>query len=98
MGWLPFLMGIMASILLYKTGPTILFVAAILVTIGDFWSWGIMHNYATNQAKKRLSYRGGFYDFTKKEIETVPNWITRINMVLALFGLILLIIAIIKII
>ena len=98
MGWLPVLMGIVASILLYTTGPTLLFIGAILVTIGDFWSWGIMHNYAIYQAKKRLSYRGGFYDFKDKEIETVPNWITRINMVLALFGLIILIIAVIKII
>lgn len=98
MGWLHVLIGIIASFILYKTGPKYLFIVAVIVTIGAFWSWGIMHNYATNQAKKRLSYRGGFYDFMEKEIETVPNWITRINIVFTFLGLILLIIAVIKII
>jgi hypothetical protein len=98
MGWLHVLISITASFLLYKTGSKLLFIIAVIATIGSFWSWGIMHNYATNRAKKRLSYRGGFYDLTEKEIVSVPNWITRINMMFAFLGLILLIIAVIKII
>ncbi len=69
----------------------ILMTVAFIVSIGCFWSWGVMHNFATEAAKRRRGYKGGFYDFAEKDVQTVPNWITRINMGFSLLGLILFI-------
>ncbi len=55
MGWLNVLLSAFASVLLYDTGHAVLLVLAIGATIGCFWSWGIMHNFATEAAKQRLS-------------------------------------------
>lgn len=68
---------------------------AILSGIGCFWSWGIMHNYATETAKRRSSYIGGFYDITPREADSVPNWVTGLNLIFAVVSLILLATAII---
>lgn len=91
MGWLSVLVGIVAAVLLYGTGHGILFAFAVASAAGCFWSWGIMHNYATNAAKKRSSYKGDFYDFTGQEIQSTPNWITQVNMFLTLIAVGLLI-------
>lgn len=72
-------------------GYAIFMIVAIIAAIGCFWSWGVMHNYATKFAKRRKNYKGGFYDFNLKEVEAVPDWITWINMGFSLLGIILLI-------
>jgi hypothetical protein len=72
-------------------------VLAIIAAIGCFWSWGVMHNYVTEAAKRRNNYSGGFYDIMSHEAQAVPDWITRINMGLSLIGLVLLIIGIVMI-
>ena len=95
MGWLTVTFAIIASVLFYGTGHTILLVIAIVFGIADFWSWGVMHNYATDQAKRRSSYSGGFYDFTRAEVDSVPNWITGINMAFSLANVALLIVAVV---
>ena len=38
-----------------------------------------MHNYATEAAKKRESYSGGFYDFTESETGSIPHWLSTVN-------------------
>ena len=95
MGWLSVLVGVAAAVLLYGTGHGILFSLAVVSAAGCFWSWGIMHNYATNTAKKRSSYSGGFYDFTGQETQSAPNWITVVNMLLTLIAVGLLIIGLV---
>jgi hypothetical protein len=52
----------------------------IFVTAVEFWSWGIMHNHATDAAKKRDGYSGGFYDLTPEEANSVPNWLAMVNL------------------
>ena len=92
MGWLSVLVAIAAAVMLYGTGHEILFALfAVASAAGCFCSWGIMHNYATNAAKNRSGYRGNFYDFTEKEIQSAPNWITVVNMLLTLTAVGLLI-------
>lgn len=98
MGWLPVLLSTIAAFLLYRAGYIMLAVFAVVVVIVDFWSWGIMHNYATDVAKKRLSYRGGFYDIAASEANAVPDWITWINLITSTIGIILLIAGIVIII
>ena len=91
MGWLSVLLSGVAAFLLFKTGHTVLMILAIIATIGCLWSWGVMHNFATESAKRRRNYRGGFYDIMPQEAESVPDWIARINIVFSLIGLLLLI-------
>jgi hypothetical protein len=52
-GWISVIASLIATILLYGTGHLYLFIFAILITIACFWTFGIMHNYATNSAKSR---------------------------------------------
>lgn len=79
------------AVLMYKTGHSFLMVLAIIAAVGCFWSWGIMHNYATELAKHRKSYTGGFYDITPGEAQSVPELVAGINMGFSLAGLILFI-------
>jgi len=80
-----------AAVLLFNTGHLYLMTLAIISGIGSFWSWGIMHNYAFEQAAKRRNFTGRFYDITPQEADAVPNWITLINMIFSFIGIALLI-------
>ncbi len=98
MGWFSVLLPGIAAFLFFKMDHTVLMVISIIIAIGCFWSWGIMHNYATELAKRRVNCTGEFYDITDREAEAVPDWITYVNMILSFAGLVLLIIAIVFII
>jgi len=91
MGWLSILLSAVAAFLLFRTGHLILMILAIVAAVGGFWSWGIMHNYTTELAKRRPDYTGEFYDITDREARAVPDWITVVNMVFSLAGLVLLV-------
>lgn len=93
MGWLSVFFAGIAAYLLYGTGHNILFVLAIVAAIGDFWSWGIMHNFATRAASRRSNYRGGFLDITEDEAASVPDWIAAVNMAFSVASFVLLITA-----
>ena len=47
----------------------------------EFWSWGIMHIYATESAKKRPDYSGGFFDIEPRDATSVPDWIATVHMI-----------------
>lgn len=95
MGWLSVLICCIAAYLLFKTGRTVLMIVAIIAAIGCFWSWGVMHNYATESAKRRTNYTDRFYDIMPHEAQAVPDRIARINMGFSILGVILLITGII---
>ena len=80
MAWLPIVLGAVTCWLLYDSNQIALLIVAILLTLVLFWSWGIMHNFATEAAKQRPTYKGGFYDLTKQEARAAPDWITRVNL------------------
>ncbi len=94
MGWLSVLISAISAFLMWEKGHAVLMAFAIIVSIGCLWSWGVMHNYATNSAEMRSRYKGDFYDFTQRDINSVPDWITWANMGLSLLGGILLIAAV----
>lgn len=98
MGWIHIVISGIAIFLFWKAQSHLLMIISIFVLIGTFWSYGVMHNFATEAAKKRNSYTGEFYDFTEGELQVVPNWITTINMIMSLIGIILLVTSIIIII
>jgi hypothetical protein len=89
MGWLGVLMGVAASILLYRADSLPLMWLAIAITATNFWSYGIMHNQAVGAATQRPGYRGGFGDFTEADIAGVSSRLTIVNMAttLGLIGL-----------
>lgn len=91
MGWLSVLLSGVAAYLLFSSGHTVLMVVAIVTAVGAFWSWGILHNYATVAARCRSDYTGDFYDFTNREAEAVPNWITIVNIGFSFLGVFLFI-------
>lgn len=91
MGWLPVLLSVVATILFYRTGHAVLMVLAILTSIGGFWSWGVMHNFAVEQARRRPGFTGGFYDITDDEADFVPDWIAWVNAILSFVSLGLLV-------
>jgi hypothetical protein len=95
MGWLPVLMAGGAAYILYQDDHPILFVFAVVSAIGCIWSWGIMHNYATDAARHRSSYRGDFNDITEAEAAAVPDWIAKINLGFSFVALGLLVTAIV---
>lgn len=81
MGFLPvFLGGLACYMNRGVTGSRVLFWIALAGAAGAFWSYGIMHNHATNAARRRSDYRGGFFDFTQAEAESASDGITRVNM------------------
>jgi hypothetical protein len=94
MGWLPVLLSVIAAILFYGIGHTILMILAIVVGLGCFWSWGRMHNYAKNLAVRRPDCSGRFYDITDAEADAVPDWIAGVNMGFCFLALTLLLAAI----
>ena len=91
MGWLPVLLSVVAAVLLYRTEHTALMILAILASIGCFWSWGVMHNCAAEQAKRRPGYTGRFYDISDEEADAVPDWIAWASAVSSLVGFLLLV-------
>lgn len=95
LGWLGPILGGSAALILWGMDQTVLMTLSILSGIGCFWSGGIMHNFATEVAKHRPNYTGGFYDITPGEADSVPNWIAGLNVLCTVAVLILLATAII---
>ena len=79
MGFLGVVIAGVATWLLWDNGWQLITVS-IIVTAIEFWSWGVMHNYAVDAAKDRPGYSGRFYDFTKREVALVPDWLAVVNL------------------
>ena len=79
MGWLGIVLSVVAAWLLRDDGW--LWLVAAAVALLQVWSYGIMHHHAVESAKKRLDYRGGFFDLNDRDMDAVPNWLTIVNMV-----------------
>lgn len=67
MGWLHVAIGLVACFLLYGSEKPIAFWVAVVATAGTLWSFGIMHNFATESAKmKTRLQRGVFRPYGKR--------------------------------
>ena len=78
MGWLGIVLSLVAAWLLRDDGWLWLVAAAVVLL--EVWSYGIMRHHAVESAKKRLDYRGGFYNFNDRDWDAVPNWLAVVNM------------------
>lgn len=96
MGWLGALIGIVASVLFYREGSHALMWLALAVSAATLWSYGIMHNFAIEAAKRRPGFTGHFYDITPREADAVPNGPTRANLTATLLAVILLGVSVVK--
>lgn len=91
MGWLPVVIGVAASLLFYNAGHYVLLGIAALCTIGTLWTYGVMHNYAMEAAKRRPGFRGGFWDIEPREADAVPNALAVVSFVFSLASAVLLV-------
>ena len=91
MGWIGILINMAAVVFLWNNS-SLLFVMAMCSVVASFWSWGIMHNYAVEEANKRPDYTGEFHDLTPEEAATAPDWATKINMASFVLGAVLLLV------
>jgi hypothetical protein len=81
MGWIGVLLGLIGVVISFLSSYYTIAVLCLVSSVGCFWSYGVMHNYATNMARQRASYSGRFYDITPDETRAAPDWITRTNVV-----------------
>ena len=104
MGWLSFLICAVPVYLLYNTGHRVLWILALVNAIASLWSYGVMHNYAVESSARRikglrrnLALEGRLDAQKEREIdrvklsvnlEAVPNWLSSVNMVTFIIGLV----------
>ncbi len=93
-GWVSVIVSLIAIWLLWDDG-WILLSLSIFIGLVNFWSFGIMHNYAIESSKRRRRFHGGFSDYDEFDALSIPNWITWINMFSFFVLVVLLIIGIV---
>ena len=96
MGFLPVGTSALAAIIFYARSDIKLMCLAIAAAILSFWTYGIMHNFAVEAAKNRLSFRGGFGDFRPEEVQSVTNGLALANLIASLVGFCVLVIAVVR--
>ncbi len=94
MGWVAIVCAAIAAVLFYVSGDSWLFWSSIVSGVVATWSYGIMHDYAMEAAKRRPGFSGRFYDITEREADSAPNWLAALNMLSSLAASVLLIAAI----
>ena len=94
MGWLPIVCAAIAAVLFYVSGYSWLFWSSVVSGVVATWSYGIMHNYAMEAARRRPGFSGRFYDISEREADAAPNWLAALNMLSSLAAFVLLIAAI----
>lgn len=95
MGWLSIVAGIGAVVLFFFGEHTVLAGLAGISTAGSFWAHGVMHNFATESARRPRSFEGGFCDFNDRDLDADPNRLALANMATSLACFVPLIAAII---
>jgi hypothetical protein len=107
-GWINVIISAIAAYSFYRIDSMVLMAIAIANCILSFWSFGVMHNYASearrsqaNRLRQNMELEGRLDSDATKRLDkfersvdprAVPNWISTISMVSFLFGVILLIV------
>lgn len=97
MGFLGPIIGVGAAWLFFRDDSFWLGCIAAVLSLISFWTWGIMHNQATEAAKRRSSFRGGFSDFTASEVDAVNNKLAAINFLSTLGATALMVVALARV-
>ena len=112
MGWLSVLLCAVPIYLFWKSASFILMTLAALNALLNFWSYGVMHNYAVKASATKIKqlHEGlaleGRLDAKQQaaldrislrvDLDSVPNWLSSINMITTAVGLIGLIAALVS--
>ena len=104
MGWFSSLIYVVPIYLLYNTGHPVLWALTIVNAIVNFWSYGVMHNYAVRQSlrgikrlRENLAFDGTLDVEKERELDrlklksnpdAVPDWLAGINILSTLVGLV----------
>ncbi|RJP76465.1 MAG: hypothetical protein C4522_17920 [Desulfobacteraceae bacterium] len=107
-GWINIIISGIAAYSFYRIHSTVLMVLSIANCMLSFWSFGVMHNYASstrrNKAailRKNMEAEGRLdsdaiesLDRIERSIDphSVPNWISTISMASFVFSIVLLVI------
>jgi len=94
MGWIPIACAAIGAWLFHVSQNDWLFWIALCTGVLSLWSYGVMHNYATEAAKQRPGYSGKFYDISESEADSVPNWLAAASMLSSVAAMFLFVIAI----
>jgi hypothetical protein len=95
MGWLAVVSGAIATALFWSDDQSWLLILAAIAAVGSLWSYGVMHNFAVESARRRQNYSGAFYDFRVRDLDAVPNWLAKVNFLFSVGAFILLIVAVV---
>jgi hypothetical protein len=71
MGFLSVLLCASAAATLYGTGHPILFWISVFLAIADFWTWGVMHNFAMESAKLRRKHCRENFNVERRQQEEI---------------------------
>ena len=101
---LSFLICAVAVYLLYNTGHRVVWILTLVNAIASLWSYGVMHNYAVGSSAERikglrrnLALEGKLDAEKAREIDrlkltvnlrAVPSWLSSVNMVSFIIGLV----------
>ena len=96
-----------AAYLAYGAGQKLLLIAAIVVGFLSFWSFGVMHNYASYARRERIrrirenlknegnadSEQQARLEHLERGLEpqAVPNWLAVVNFSFTLIGVLILV-------
>jgi hypothetical protein len=105
-GWITIAINGVAAYLFYSIELSSLMILSIVNGIISFWSFGVMSNYAINSVtskaetlRKNMELEGSLDEEAEERLEklrgssnpdAVPNWLTVINMLTFVIGIILL--------
>lgn len=104
MGWLFSLICAVPLYLLFNTGHRVLWILALVNAVANLWSYGVMHNYAVESSaekikglRRNLALEGKLgaekerqIDKLKlaKDLAAVPNWLSTVDMVTFIIGVV----------
>lgn len=102
-GWICLIICVIPICLFYRSGHTTFMMFSIINTVANFWTFGVMHNFAmkqhsswTEQVQKNRELEGKLDKETKRHLrkiaetlcpEDVPDWLAIMNIVTFTIGI-----------
>jgi len=106
-GWVSLTINILAIVGFYRIGQTPLTIVSIINGIIGFWSFGVMHNYASyamrdkaDLIEENLKAEDNFSEEANERLEAMrrttdpnatPDWLAKINLASFVFSIVLIV-------
>lgn len=111
MGWLSFLIAAIPVYLFWSSNHYALVALAVINALVNFWSYGVMHNYAVSSSSQRIKRlrenlqnqedftpeRQAALDRIPLELDpnAVPDWLAKVNLATTILGVLCIVTGII---